>query len=301
MTNGRRADSKTSLEGVANGGLDGHDVADDDDDAEDHPAGTEKAPLCRQRSASLQSPHGSHSVNGVHGASGLRKRQVSVGGASYVGGGGGKRGVSESGSGGVLSRSSSKTRGVNSQTKLSPTPSESAPNRQQQQQHKQPAPPPKVTQYRSIISDVFDGRILSSVQCLTCDRVSTTVENFQDLSLPIPSRDHLSAIHHSASAAAAAVASSQQQGGAAVGPGSASSSSSGVASAAAATTTPTVNVGQSLAAAKASSCGDLYYGSSQGWIPWMVTWFKSWFWGPVITLHNCLQAFFRLGVDGGVG
>ena len=27
-------------------------------------------------------------------------------------------------------------------------------------------------QYRSVISDVFDGRILSSVQCLTCERVS---------------------------------------------------------------------------------------------------------------------------------
>lgn len=26
--------------------------------------------------------------------------------------------------------------------------------------------------YRSIISDVFDGKVLSSVQCLTCDRVS---------------------------------------------------------------------------------------------------------------------------------
>lgn len=27
------------------------------------------------------------------------------------------------------------------------------------------------TKYRSVISDVFDGRLLSSVQCLTCDRV----------------------------------------------------------------------------------------------------------------------------------
>lgn len=26
--------------------------------------------------------------------------------------------------------------------------------------------------YRSVISDVFDGTIVSSVQCLTCDRVS---------------------------------------------------------------------------------------------------------------------------------
>lgn len=50
---------------------------------------------------------------------------------------------------------------------------------------------------RSIISDVFDGKILSSVQCLTCDTISTTKETFQDLSLPIPNRDHLHLIHAS--------------------------------------------------------------------------------------------------------
>ena len=49
----------------------------------------------------------------------------------------------------------------------------------------------RVTAYRSIISDIFDGRILSSVQCLKCDNVSTTRETFQDLSLPIPSREQL--------------------------------------------------------------------------------------------------------------
>ena len=42
--------------------------------------------------------------------------------------------------------------------------------------------------YRSVITDVFDGKLISSVQCLTCDRVSTTTETFQDLSLPIPSQ-----------------------------------------------------------------------------------------------------------------
>lgn len=29
----------------------------------------------------------------------------------------------------------------------------------------------KQSQYRSVISDIFDGSILSLVQCLTCDRV----------------------------------------------------------------------------------------------------------------------------------
>lgn len=47
----------------------------------------------------------------------------------------------------------------------------------------------------SIISDVFDGKLLSSVQCLTCDRVSTREETFQDLSLPIPNRDFLNVLH----------------------------------------------------------------------------------------------------------
>lgn len=50
---------------------------------------------------------------------------------------------------------------------------------------------------RSIISDVFDGKLLSSVQCLTCDRVSTREETFQDLSLPIPGKDHLNVLHQS--------------------------------------------------------------------------------------------------------
>lgn len=51
--------------------------------------------------------------------------------------------------------------------------------------------------HRSIISDVFDGKLLSSVQCLTCDRISTREETFQDLSLPIPGKDHLNVLHHS--------------------------------------------------------------------------------------------------------
>ncbi|XP_061184223.1 ubiquitin carboxyl-terminal hydrolase 20-like [Saccostrea echinata] len=58
----------------------------------------------------------------------------------------------------------------------------------------------KNVQYRSVISDIFDGKILSSVQCLTCERISTTKETFQDLSLPIPTKDHLHMIHgHNAS------------------------------------------------------------------------------------------------------
>ena len=52
-------------------------------------------------------------------------------------------------------------------------------------------------QYRSIISDIFDGVLVSSVQCLTCNTVSSRKETFQDLSLPIPSVEQLSLLQHS--------------------------------------------------------------------------------------------------------
>ncbi|EDW09333.2 ubiquitin carboxyl-terminal hydrolase 20 [Drosophila mojavensis] len=69
---------------------------------------------------------------------------------------------------------------------------------QQQQQQQSPKSVPEskpVEAAHSIISDVFDGKLLSSVQCLTCDRVSTREETFQDLSLPIPTRDFLNVLH----------------------------------------------------------------------------------------------------------
>lgn len=55
----------------------------------------------------------------------------------------------------------------------------------------------KVPTYLSIISDVFDGQILSSVQCMTCKNISTTKETFQDLSLPIPSSEQLTVLNSS--------------------------------------------------------------------------------------------------------
>ncbi|XP_071043445.1 ubiquitin carboxyl-terminal hydrolase 20 isoform X2 [Parasteatoda tepidariorum] len=102
----------------------------------------------------------------------------------------------------------------------------------------------KSLQYRSIISDIFDGKILSSVQCLTCDTISTTREAFQDLSLPIPNRDHLHMIH-------ASHGSHQKSGG---------------------------------------TCTDVY--SHQGWFSSLFGWVMSWFWGPSVSLQDCLAAFF---------
>nr|XP_020447250.1 ubiquitin carboxyl-terminal hydrolase 33 isoform X2 [Monopterus albus] len=99
--------------------------------------------------------------------------------------------------------------------------------------------------YRSVISDVFDGTIVSSVQCLTCDRVSVTLENFQDISLPIPGKEDLAKLHSST---------------------------------------------HQTSLVKAGSCGEVY--APQGWIAFVMEYIKSWFWGPVVTLQDCLAAFF---------
>uniref|UniRef100_H2LG29 Ubiquitin carboxyl-terminal hydrolase n=1 Tax=Oryzias latipes TaxID=8090 RepID=H2LG29_ORYLA len=111
----------------------------------------------------------------------------------------------------------------------------------------------KQSHYRSVISDIFDGSILSLVQCLTCDRVSTTVETFQDLSLPIPGKEDLAKLHSS--------------------------------------------IHQNLPV-KTGVCPDSY--SSQGWISFImdsirrfvVSCIPTWFWGPMVTLEDCLAAFF---------
>ncbi|XP_046307852.1 ubiquitin carboxyl-terminal hydrolase 20 isoform X2 [Marmota monax] len=111
----------------------------------------------------------------------------------------------------------------------------------------------KEQHYRSVISDIFDGSILSLVQCLTCDRVSTTVETFQDLSLPIPGKEDLAKLHSAI---------------------------------------------YQNAPAKPGACGDSY--TTQGWLAFIMEYIRrfvvsctpSWFWGPVVTLEDCLAAFF---------
>ncbi|XP_064649642.1 ubiquitin carboxyl-terminal hydrolase 20-like [Lineus longissimus] len=101
----------------------------------------------------------------------------------------------------------------------------------------------KFPEHVSVISDIFDGKINSSVQCLTCERISSTKETFQDVSLPIPTKDHLHMIHAS-------------------------------------------HVNTTMK----GTCGEVNL--QQGWFAWMYTWMKSWFWGPLITLQDCLAAFF---------
>uniref|UniRef100_A0A8C7JTY2 Ubiquitin carboxyl-terminal hydrolase n=1 Tax=Oncorhynchus kisutch TaxID=8019 RepID=A0A8C7JTY2_ONCKI len=104
----------------------------------------------------------------------------------------------------------------------------------------------KQSHYRSVISDIFDGSILSLVQCLTCDRVScVSLETFQDLSLPIPGKEDLAKLHSS--------------------------------------------IHQNLPAKTGVSL-DVY--GSQGWITYIMDSIRSWFWGPMVTLEDCLAAFF---------
>lgn len=113
---------------------------------------------------------------------------------------------------------------------------------------------PQKVIHRSIISDVFDGKLLSSVQCLTCDRVSTREETFQDLSLPIPGRDHLAVLHQSQSP-------------------------------------PPLNINLN-SSMSGSSCTDVVYQVPDNWIWWLWSWFRSFFWGPAVNLHDCMGAFF---------
>ncbi|KAK7095088.1 ubiquitin carboxyl-terminal hydrolase 20-like [Littorina saxatilis] len=106
--------------------------------------------------------------------------------------------------------------------------------------------------HESVISHIFDGKILSSVQCLYCERVSTTRETFQDLSLPIPSKDYLQVLHS----------------------GHPSVTSGGGA----------------MGSPRGGACGDQL--GTQSWLGWMFSWMKSFFVGPTITLRDCLSAFF---------
>jgi len=106
--------------------------------------------------------------------------------------------------------------------------------------------------YRSVITDVFDGKLISSVQCLTCDRVSTTTETFQDLSLPIPSQEAMNNLRQSKSSSSSSASSS-------------------------------TSVSGSL-----STGSD----ANSGWFSWMWSWLGEWIYGPNISLQDCLAYFF---------
>lgn len=137
---------------------------------------------------------------------------------------------------------------------------------------KEDNPPNNKPPHRSIISDVFDGKLLSSVQCLTCDRVSTREETFQDLSLPIPGKDHLNVLHQSQGILAPSLSHSG-------------------------TISPDP-VGHTPSALFLMPINNVwfvrqsYQAAQDGWFWWFWNWFRSFFWGPAVTLHDCMSAFF---------
>lgn len=81
--------------------------------------------------------------------------------------------------------------------------------------------------------------------CAFFFQVSVTLENFQDISLPIPGKEDLAKLHSSS---------------------------------------------HQTSLVKAGSCGEAY--APQGWLAFVMEYIKSWFWGPVVTLQDCLAAFF---------
>ncbi|CAG0912375.1 unnamed protein product [Notodromas monacha] len=117
--------------------------------------------------------------------------------------------------------------------------------------------------YKSVVSSVFDGKLISSVQCLTCAQVSSTLETFQDLSLPIPGGESLQRLRSAGSKTSMSTSS--------LGPMCESAAFSS-----------TVPLSDQLDARA----------SVPGWISWFCGWLKSWLWGPTVSLHDCLAAFF---------
>uniref|UniRef100_A0A671U6Q6 Ubiquitin carboxyl-terminal hydrolase n=1 Tax=Sparus aurata TaxID=8175 RepID=A0A671U6Q6_SPAAU len=97
----------------------------------------------------------------------------------------------------------------------------------------------KATSHRLICDQSF------IVWVFCCCQVSVTLENFQDISLPIPGKEDLAKLHSST---------------------------------------------HQTSLVKAGSCGEAY--APQGWIAFVMEYIKSWFWGPVVTLQDCLAAFF---------
>lgn len=119
--------------------------------------------------------------------------------------------------------------------------------------------------YTSIVSELFEGKIISQVQCLECKNVSTTTESFLHLSLPIPSKEYLQSLHNR-------VVNKQNQ---------LNSLNNSTAS------------GASLSRSESSlSDSSSTTGAYQGWLSWIMDFMKGYIWSSTIKLADCLTAFF---------
>lgn len=141
-----------------------------------------------------------------------------------------------------------------------------------------------VTATHSIISDIFDGKLLSSVQCLTCDRITTREETFQDLSLPIPNRDFLNVLHQTNSLSLQSLNSIEST---TIGSSTLSRSSIALAACNGSNTgsgsgSPSVNSSPSTTTSQ----------TNDSWLQWIWNLIRSWIWGPSITIYDCMASFF---------
>ena len=104
---------------------------------------------------------------------------------------------------------------------------------------------PMPMQYTSVISETFNGKLLSCVQCLHCHQTSEISETFQDLSLPIPNKEDLYLIHHQPQISAILTNSS------------------------ASSNNP---LSPSSVSRNTNPCANSY--NSQGWIAWIYDWIR---------------------------
>jgi len=110
-------------------------------------------------------------------------------------------------------------------------------------------------EYSSIVSELFDGKLISQVQCLECNHFSTTTETFQHLSLPIPSKEYLQLLHNKI------LNSKTKQ-------------------------SPTTSLNDE------DDDEDSPGEAQQGWLSWMADIIKGYLWNTTIKLTECLTAFF---------
>lgn len=158
---------------------------------------------------------------------------------------------------------------------------------------------------RSIITDTFEFKISSSVVCSSCNNVSTTKETFKDLSIPIPSRDHpyyqipvnnqdipetsdvemerpSDSSENSETASLLEKASNH----ASLKPRDSHQHSE---------IQQNVSDGVDDDSDDRESCQEMqvsYLSSASRWFWDWISYFSSWFWGPQVTLLDCLSIFF---------
>jgi ubiquitin C-terminal hydrolase len=58
-----------------------------------------------------------------------------------------------------------------------------------------PAKPPKFIEPASVISEIFQGQMVSQITCQECGNVSTTQEPFYDISLELPKEKQMKKVH----------------------------------------------------------------------------------------------------------